>query len=145
MAARLKLRSYASHILSSTDEADDALQDTFVRLWQSSREATPGSLSVILRNLCIDRLRHRRFGSSEPVPELHYESESRYMARESLEQVMDFIDNRLSRQNARVFKMYVIEQLDYAEISRRCDLSVEAARAIVSRTRKLLRKRFYDN
>src|SRR3954468_20842181 len=54
---------YATGILGSREEARDAAQESFFRLWQMRAELDPNSdparlLYTILRNLARDRLRH---------------------------------------------------------------------------------------
>ena len=64
MELRQRLHRSALAYLKDDDDASDALQDTFMRLWksgdvESDSEAT-SKLFVVLRNVCIDRLRRRR-------------------------------------------------------------------------------------
>lgn len=61
MALRDKLHRSALRFLSNDEEARDALQDTYLRLWakgpvESDAEAR-NKLFAVLRNICIDRLR----------------------------------------------------------------------------------------
>lgn len=55
---------YATGILGSREDARDAAQDTFFRLWENRARLDPNTdpaalLYTILRNLARDRLRHR--------------------------------------------------------------------------------------
>ncbi len=55
---------YASGILGSREDARDAAQETFFRLWQNRARLDPNAdparlLYTIVRNLARDRLRHR--------------------------------------------------------------------------------------
>lgn len=55
---------YATSILGSREDARDAVQETFFRLWQHRERLEPQSdparlLYTIVRNLARDRLRHR--------------------------------------------------------------------------------------
>jgi RNA polymerase sigma-70 factor (ECF subfamily) len=64
----------AYYILESEDEAEDAVQETFVKLWKgrSSLDSVnnPKSYSIaILRNLCLDRIRRASRIVDIPVPE----------------------------------------------------------------------------
>jgi RNA polymerase sigma-70 factor, ECF subfamily len=58
--------SFGLRILGSQPDAEEAVQETFVRVWRSaaqydrSKAAVPGWILSITRNLCIDELRRRR-------------------------------------------------------------------------------------
>jgi len=58
--------SFAARILGVESDAEEAVQETFVRVWRSAgqydpaRAGVPGWLLSITRNLCIDELRRRR-------------------------------------------------------------------------------------
>lgn len=58
---RSKLHRIAMRLLHSDEDARDALQDTFVKLWSKaeigSNEEARNKLVSVLRNTCIDRLR----------------------------------------------------------------------------------------
>jgi RNA polymerase sigma-19 factor, ECF subfamily len=65
---------YATGILGSREDARDAAQETFFRLWQNRARLDPNTdparlLYTILRNLARDRLRHRAV-EQRPHPHL---------------------------------------------------------------------------
>jgi RNA polymerase sigma-70 factor (ECF subfamily) len=67
---------YATGILGSREDARDAAQETFFRLWQNRARLDPASdparfLYTIVRNLARDRLRHR---AVEQRPHPHLET-----------------------------------------------------------------------
>ena len=64
----------AFSLLGSQEEAEDAIQDVFLKMWASQKQLDtvrdPASWSyILLRNLCVDRLRARGDRRQEPVPE----------------------------------------------------------------------------
>jgi RNA polymerase sigma-70 factor (ECF subfamily) len=66
---------YATGLLGSREDARDAAQETFFRLWQNRARLDPHTdparlLYTILRNLARDRLRHRVV-ERRPHPHLH--------------------------------------------------------------------------
>lgn len=69
------VRRLAYRMLGHVDDAEDVTQETFLRLWQKAPQWRPGTTGVgawlnrVAVNLCLDRLRRRRFTSGEEVPE----------------------------------------------------------------------------
>jgi RNA polymerase sigma factor (sigma-70 family) len=69
-AHRGQLRAVASRLLGSTAEADDAVQETWLRLARvdaAEIENMPGWLRTVVSRICLDMLRARR---EEPMGEL---------------------------------------------------------------------------
>lgn len=58
--------SFSLRILGSESDAEEAVQETFVRVWRSasqydrSKAGVPSWILSVTRNLCIDELRRRR-------------------------------------------------------------------------------------
>jgi RNA polymerase sigma-70 factor (ECF subfamily) len=69
-----KLFGIACRVLDDRAEAEEALQDIYIRVWHSAGRYRANGLSpmtwlvTVARNLCIDRLRARR-GGSAPLDE----------------------------------------------------------------------------
>jgi RNA polymerase sigma-70 factor (ECF subfamily) len=70
------LFSFASRLLGDSGAAEEALQDTFVKIWRhaagyDARKSRPFTWAVtILRRTCIDHLRkHRRLPAALPLPD----------------------------------------------------------------------------
>jgi RNA polymerase sigma factor (sigma-70 family) len=69
------VHAIACRMLGDLAEAEDVVQETFVKLWVNAKGWTPagGGLGAWLRristNACLDRLRRSRLVSDEAVPE----------------------------------------------------------------------------
>lgn len=136
----------AYYILESQTDAEDALQDLFIKLW-NSREQLDTVLNLkaycttLMKNLCIDRLRkEQRVQVMEPGPDM---AEARrvdedYDAREKLERVMAAIERLPARQRD-VMKMYVFEEMSYDEIAEKTGMTNLTLRVLLSNARKSLR------
>lgn len=136
----------AYYILESEADAQDAVQDLFIKLW-NSREQLDTVLNfkayctTLIRNLCIDKVRkEQKMQSMEPGPDI---AESRrvdddYDAREKLERVLAAIERLPARQRD-VMKMYVLEEMSYDEIEKRTGMSNLTLRVLLSNARKSLR------
>jgi RNA polymerase sigma-70 factor (ECF subfamily) len=70
------LHRYAVRLLGNITEAEDAVQDTFIKVWQNARQWQPGKarvttwLHTIAHNVCIDKLRKARHFSEVDMTEL---------------------------------------------------------------------------
>lgn len=136
----------AYYILESQTDAQDAVQDLFIKLW-NSRDSLSTVLNfkayctTLMKNLCIDKVRREsRVQSMEPGTDM---IESRltdqdYEAREKLERVMAAIEQLPERQRM-VMKMYVFEEMSYDEIAEKTGMSNLTLRVLLSNARKSLR------
>lgn len=136
----------AYYILESQTDAEDAVQDLFIKLW-NSREQLDTVLNLkaycatLMKNLCIDRLRkEQRVQVMEPGPDM---AEARrvdedYDAREKLERVITAIERLPARQRD-VMKMYVFEEMSYDEIAEKTGMTNLTLRVLLSNARKSLR------
>ena len=136
----------AFYILESSTEAEDAVQDMYVKLWQS-RDALDTVLNpksyctTLIRNSCIDRLRHYSRIQSGDVPDTLCSSSdtlSTVSARQDLSMTMEAI-RALPGKHREVLWMRVIEDLSYDEIAERTGMNYLALRVIVSQARRKLK------
>lgn len=137
----------AYYILESGQDAEDALQDLMVRLW-NSRDALDNVLNpkayciMMMKNECIDRIRKRRIPNvSAELAECESDDIDALQSleeKERLERVMKAMD-RLSDAERKVLQMHVMEDLSYEEMSERTGMSNVTLRVLLSRARKKIR------
>lgn len=137
----------AYYILESRQDAEDALQDLYVCLW-NSRETldvivNPRAYCIMMmKNVCIDRIRRAKlsFASQELAGSVADDGDvlQSLMTRERLERVMDSM-NLLTDTEREVLRMHVMEDLSYDEISARTGISNLTQRVLLSRARKKMR------
>ena len=139
----------AFHILESREEAEDAVQELYLKLYESKHRlnavSNPLAYGIsVLRNICIDRIRRRTVRKAEPVDERipleEAPPDSRAASKDLLESLMTEMDMLPDRQ-ARVLKMKAIQGLDYKDISELTGLSQVHVRVLVSTARKTLKRR----
>lgn len=137
----------AFYILESQSDAQDVVQDLFIKLWNTRDELDKvlnlkAYCTTLIKNLCIDRIRK---ASKEQIIEPQADiSESRaidddLIAKDKLGRVMAAIE-RLPKGQRNVVKMYVLEDMSYDEISEKTGMSNLTLRVLLSNARKTLRK-----
>lgn len=139
----------AFHLLESREEAEDAVQELYLKLYESKHRlmavSEPLAYGIsVLRNICIDRIRRRTVRKAEPVDERipleEAPPDSRAASKDLLESLMTEMDKLPDRQ-AVVLKMKAVEGLDYKEIAETTGLSQVHVRVLVSTARKTLKRR----
>lgn len=136
----------AFYLLESEADAEDAVQDLYVRLWNSldslDTVRNPKSYCIaMMRNLCLDRIRNAsRHGGTELPDGLSdgTDSLSAMTAKESLGRVLSAI-GALPEKQRRVLQMKVFEDLSYEEIQERTGIDYLTLRVYLSQARRKLR------
>lgn len=139
----------AYYMLESQQDAEDAVQELYLKLWRSRdnlsglRNPVAYGLSL-LKNICLDRIRRREVRKAEPLdlatPPESPPHDRQTDAKDMLKLVMLEID-KLPQKQAEVMKMMVLEGLDYKEISKRTGLSQVHVRVLISAARKTLKRK----
>lgn len=137
----------AYHLMGSVEEAEDAVQDLYVKLW-SGRETlaaigNPKAYCLtLLRNSCLDRLRSKRLSgrnSIEGVEMAQRSDADELHEREKTQAVLKAVE-KLPERERRVLELKVLEDLSYKEIQQRTGLPYLTLRVLLSSARKKLRK-----
>ena len=139
----------ASRFLPNEEDASDALQDAFCRLWpkrnqiHSSQEAEALAVTTI-RNLCIDQIRKEKMD----VVELDAERDSKpsetieeRLAKEELFlEVEEIINRQLSPMQRQILREKEYEGKSIEEIADGLQMQPTAVRMQLSRARKIIRE-----
>ena len=139
----------AARMLGDSNEAEEVAQDTFLKLWTHSDRWRPVNrdsavlpwLRSLAMNLCIDRLRRRRFHSAEELPERADDSPS---AAEQIDQcrlgalVSDALRSLPDRQRAAIVFTYY-EELPNVEAAHALGLHLKAFESLLFRARHALK------
>ena len=139
----------AYYMLESQQDAEDAVQELYLKLWRS-RDSVHGLRNPVayglslLKNICLDRIRRREVRKSEPLdlaaPPESLPHDRQTDAKDMLKLVMLEMD-KLPQKQAEVMKMMVLEGMDYKEISKRTGLSQVHIRVLISTARKTLKQK----
>ena len=137
----------AFYILESQPDAQDVVQDLFIKLWNTRDELDKvlnlkAYCTTLIKNMCIDRIRkaskEQSIGIETDIPESRT-VDGDLIAKDKLDRVMAAIE-RLPKGQRNVVKMYVLEEMSYDEISEITGMSNLTLRVLLSNARKTLRK-----
>ena len=138
---RQRMMSVAYRMLGSVVDAEDAVQDAFLRYQTASKVHAPeGFLIRTTTRLCLDRLRQRRRQSyigpwvPEPV-ETRIAGQEAVLA-ESLSQAFLLLLERLTPNERAAFLLRIVFDYEYSEVADILGKSEPAIRQLVSRARE---------
>lgn len=129
-------------LLGDEDEAKDAVQDVFARLWDGTtplREASQRTfLLTCVRNRCLNIIAQRQ-SRQEAMQFLTSEAiDSGRHDEELVEAVNRYVDEKLPPQTGRIIKMHYNEEQSYKDISSELGISLSTVnKHIVQGLRKL--------
>ena len=138
----------AYHILESQEDAEDAVQELYLKLIKTPGKLTdiqdPAAFGItILRNICIDTIRRREKRKSEELHEYmvaDVSSPDKAAAEKDKLRILIHEIEKLPQKQSMVLKMRTLEGLEYDEIAKRTGLSLINIRVLISIARKTLKK-----
>lgn len=144
-----KVYGFALRLLRDEDEAKDALQEVFIKLWKMrDRLDEYNSIEAlcmrITKNHCLDKIKLRRTVSLEnhPPADLEYRQDNpqeHLEWQEGTQRVREFLA-RLPEQQRMILEMRDFGGLSYEEIEEAMGLSVNTIRVNLSRARKKIKE-----
>jgi RNA polymerase sigma-70 factor, ECF subfamily len=145
-----KLRSFGARLLRDPSEAEDVVQETFLRLWQRAGEYSPAArvttwLHRIAHNLAVDRLRARGRATSLEEEELPVSAQQPVLLDEvrrarALEQALAALPER----QAAALTLVHLHGLTGAEASEVLGIGLEALESLLARGRRALKESLPD-
>ncbi len=142
-----KLYRFALRMLSDHEEAQDTVQEVFLRLWAKREKlneyrSVEAFAMIITKNLCLDILKSSRSKNIELKDQLETEgSITPYEVTEKKDMKNKVINiiNTLPEQQKMIIHMRDIEGLGYDEIAEVMEMSLNNVRVNLSRARKRVR------
>ena len=140
----------AYHTTGNQQDAEDLLQDTYLKLWTKRDDLPPDAqteayLITLMRNLYRDQ---RRLKSN--IVHETYEPDKSYEPYEEEEEVLDNraelqeLIEKLPDKQREVMKAHIVEDKTYEEIQRDTGLSNGNIRVIISRAKQTIIKLWKD-
>ena len=148
---RGQLFSVAKRMLGNDEEAADAVQDTFVRLWLKrdslcTTQQAQGTAVTAVRHTAIDYLRRRAAHptaalSEQPHGEPAASAPVAEQDREAVyREVNALVETALTEQQRTIIRLRDMQGLEFDEIARQLGMQPPAVRVQLSRARKRLRE-----
>ena len=137
----------AFYILESEADAEDVLQELFLKLWKN-RDSLDGIQNpkayamTLLRNLCFDRIRQMQKFEDVQISEQtggSYDASTEMDQKERLEKVLAAVKSLPDKQR-QVLILRTIKGLSYEEIAEKTGINYLALRVLLSRARQTLKK-----
>lgn len=149
-----KLFILAYRMLKNQQEAEDVVQEVFVRLWDMRDKLdTINNLTVlelsITRNKCIDVLRRWKFTDPDfdsaalSLKETDYSPHEKIVSEEDLHIVRNIIHSLPSPYKENII-MREIDGLSYNEITEITGVNVNSLRVNISRARQMIKEKYAD-
>ncbi|MCX6243541.1 MAG: sigma-70 family RNA polymerase sigma factor [Bacteroidetes bacterium] len=148
-----KLYRLAKRLLEDADEAQDIVQEVFIKLWNrrdklDEYRSVEALAVVTTRNMCLDKLKAKKY-PVERIDELR--SDPAEPATESAVDIEELsgrirqIIQTLPEQMKTIMQLRDIEGYDYEEIAGIMEMNENAVRVNLSRARKKVREILIKN
>lgn len=144
----------ALQYLNSTEQAKEIVQDAFMKLWEnrsglSQQSNIKNYLYTITKNCCLNYLRQRKVFSQylNDTAYLEWEFRERAMSRLSDDQLqyeellkkISTVLSQLPTELQQTFRMSREQELKYAEIAEKLNLSIKTVESRMSKVLRVLR------
>ncbi|MDC8000467.1 RNA polymerase sigma factor [Aequorivita todarodis] len=147
-----RLYRLAKRILVSKDEAEDAVQEVFLKLWNGKENIenykNPEAFAITMtKNYCLDRLKSKQASNLKIVHSNYQTSENierKIEANDGVEMVFRIMET-LPEQQKIVLQLRDVEQFEFSEIAKMLDSNETAIRVALSRARKTVRDTMIKN
>ncbi|WP_413291581.1 sigma-70 family RNA polymerase sigma factor [Bdellovibrio sp. HCB337] len=144
------LKSVAYRMLGSTGEAEDAVQEAWIRLNRSESEKIEnlnGWLTTVVSRVCLDMLRSRKTRGEAPLDErfsdVSHEKagnpEADYMIADAVGPALLVVLDLLTPAERIAFVLHDLFDLSFEEIAPIIDRTEETTRQLASRARRRVR------
>lgn len=146
------LYGHAFRILRSQEEAEDAVQEVFIKLWNLGKKLDEykniAALAVTMtRNFCIDQIRKKKHFIEEELDKndiRNSDEASPYdlMENKESEDIVSHIIDQLPEIYKIVIVLREMEDMSYEEIAAQTRQNINTLRVTLSRARKMIREEF---
>ena len=139
------------HLTGNAQDAEDLLQDTYLKLWQKRDDlkeeaVTEAYLVTLMQNLYRDQRRLKRIDTSEDIEDHADPPDERSLA-ETIEATdearqMGTLMDGLPERDRKIIRMHLVEDKSYEEMEQDTGLSQGNLRIIMMRTKQKLKEQY---
>ena len=139
------------HLTGNAQDAEDLLQDTYLKLWQKRDDlkeeaVTEAYLVTLMQNLYRDQRRLKRIDTSEDIEDHADPPDERSLAKtiEAADEVkqMGTLMDGLPERDRHILRMHLVEDKSYEEMEQDTGLSQGNLRIIMMRTKQKLKQQY---
>jgi RNA polymerase sigma factor (sigma-70 family) len=145
-----RLFGIAFRILRNREEAEDVVQEVFLKMWMMKDKLDlykdPAGLAVtITKNNCIDRIRKLKHIDNEEYASGLQVADSEPTPFQQLEKnettaIISKIIGKLPQSYREIIQMREIDGLSYEEIAMKNNMNINTLRVSISRARQMIRE-----
>ena len=143
-----KVFRLAKRLLVSTEEAEDATQELYFKLWKNKEKlkdykSIEAFAMTMTKNYCFDRLKSKQASNLTLIHSNYKENDTpltrQVELNDSVSKVHQLIDD-LPEQQKLIIQLRDIEQYEFDEIAKMLNIKPTAIRVTLSRARKTIRE-----
>lgn len=136
-------------LLGNAQDAEDAVQDTYLKLWNQSErleelERPEAFMQTVLRNVCLNMLRDRHMAESELATADNMPEEGDSIGRIEQQGTLRLLLDSLSPKARCIVTLRHLGDYSFKEIASLTSESESNIRMILSRARRFLRERYQN-
>ncbi|CAM1353972.1 RNA polymerase sigma factor [Tenacibaculum insulae] len=143
-----KVFRLAKRLLVSTEEAEDATQELFFKLWRNKEKLSDyknveAFAMTMTKNYCYDRLKSKQASNLTLVHSNYKEKDTsldKKIEHNDTVSLVHKLIEKLPEQQKIIIQLRDIEQYDFDEICKMVDMKPTAVRVALSRARKTIRE-----
>jgi RNA polymerase sigma factor (sigma-70 family) len=143
-----KVFRVAKRLLVSTEEAEDATQELYFKLWKNRNKlkdykSIEAFAMTMTKNYCFDRLKSKQASNLKLIHSNYQEKGTPLQRQVELNDSVSLVHrliNNLPEQQKLIIQLRDIEEFEFDEIAEQLNLQPTAVRVSLSRARKTIRE-----
>ena len=140
---------YAQNYLSSQADAEDVVQDVFMRCWEkkqlilSNEKVVKAYLFNAVKNASLDKLEKKgaRYAPLDVLKQEIMDEETILFDEEVINEIKHEVE-QMPRQTQKIISLIFIQNMKYQEVANEMDISVNTVKTLLRNGIKHLRNRF---
>jgi len=139
---------FARQYIYDNDKVKDIVHDVFINIWEKgelyeAEALVKGYLFTSVKNRCFNYLRDNKKFNKEGDEAFNYDGSLQYHNQTEYKELETIIKTEIDKLPDKCKEVFILsryEELKYAEIAERLDISVKTVEAHISKALKILRE-----